>query len=73
MRQLSNLYNTIQGALAGAERVFDLLDTPVEIDAAPGVERRNSMRGAIVFDNVKFEYEPGVPVLKGMSLRGKAG
>ncbi len=39
LRQLANMYNTIQSALAGAERVFDLLDTPVEIDAAPAAAR----------------------------------
>ena len=35
LRQLSNLYNTLQAALAGAERVFEILDTPSEVDDAP--------------------------------------
>jgi len=34
LRQLANMYNTIQAALAGAERVFEIIDTPVEVDEA---------------------------------------
>jgi ATP-binding cassette subfamily B protein len=72
LRQLSMLYNTIQAALAGAERVFEVLDTPQEVDA-PQAAAIQAMRGHVMFDNVQFAYKPGVPVLKNMTLEAKAG
>ena len=75
LRQLSNLYNTIQAALAGAERVFEIIDTPSEVDApdAAGVRAAPTARGGVQFKHVDFAYKPGVPVLKDMTLDAKAG
>lgn len=73
LRQLSNLYNTIQAALAGAERVFEIVDVPSEVDDAPSAVALQSIYGNVRFDRVNFEYQPGVPVIKGMSLEAKAG
>ena len=72
LRQLSMLYNTLQAALAGAERVFEVLDTPQEVDA-PDAAAIQGMQGHVQFDHVDFSYKPGVPVLKGMTLEAKAG
>jgi ATP-binding cassette subfamily B protein len=72
LRQLSLLYNTVQAALAGAERVFEILDTPAEVDA-PDAAPLQPMRGHVQFQNVDFAYKPGVPVLKVMTLEAKAG
>lgn len=72
LRQLSMLYNTLQAALAGAERVFEVLDTPTEVDA-PNAAAIQNMRGHVQFDAVQFAYKPGVPVLKNMTLEAKAG
>jgi ATP-binding cassette subfamily B protein len=72
LRQLSLLYNTVQAALAGAERVFEILDTPAEVDA-PDAAPLQPMRGHVQFQNVDFAYKPGVPVLKDMTLEAKAG
>ncbi|HEX4339137.1 MAG TPA: ABC transporter ATP-binding protein [Polyangiaceae bacterium] len=72
LRQLSNLYNTIQAALAGAERVFQILDTKAEVDAA-GEHPMGDIRGDVRFDHVGFSYVPGSPVITDMSLTAKAG
>lgn len=72
LRQLSNLYNTLQAALAGAERVFEILDTPGEVDdgrqAAP-----DKVRGEVTFEHVTFAYRPDTPVLTNVSLAAKPG
>jgi ATP-binding cassette subfamily B protein len=73
LRQLSNLYNTIQSALAGAERVLQIIDTPSEVADAPGAVSLELTEGRVRFDHVSFGYRPGAPVIKDMSLEAKAG
>jgi ATP-binding cassette subfamily B protein len=73
LRQLANLYNSIQAALAGAERVFEIIDTPSEVDEAPDSMAAGSIRGDIRFERVHFAYRPGVPVITGMSLEARTG
>jgi ATP-binding cassette subfamily B protein len=70
LRQLSNLYNTLQAALAGAERVFEVLDRAPETDdgRAPA-----PVRGEVVFEHVTFGYLPDTPVLKDVSLAAEPG
>src|SRR5439155_14836069 len=68
----ANLYNTIQAAVAGAERVFEIVDEEPEIDA-PDARPLADIRGDVVFDDVSFSYEPGVPVLKNVSLHARPG
>ena len=72
LRQLSNLYNTIQAALAGAERVFEVLDQAVELDAADAVPPPH-FKGAVRFDHVEFGYRPDVTTIRDMSLEAKPG
>jgi len=72
LRQLANLYNSIQAALAGAERVFEILDTPGEVDDAAALPLE-SLRGDVRFDHVDFEYLPGKPILKDMTLEARPG
>jgi len=71
LRQLSNLYNTLQAALAGAERVFEVLDRSPETDE--GHCPSGPVRGEVVFDHVSFGYLPGTPVLEDISLTAAAG
>ena len=71
LRQLSNLYNTLQAALAGAERVFEVLDRAPETDE--GHCPSGPVRGEVVFDSVTFGYLPGTPVLEDISLSAVAG
>lgn len=73
LRQLANMYNAIQGALAGAERVFEIIDTPSEVDDAPNAVALDKLQGKVRFDHVEFSYEPGTPIIKEMTLEAKAG
>ena len=71
LRQLANMYNAIQAALAGAERVFEIIDTPVEVDAAQSTTA--ALRGGVKFDHVRFSYQPDQPIIKDMTLKAQAG
>jgi ATP-binding cassette subfamily B multidrug efflux pump len=73
LRQLANIYNTIQAALAGAERVFEIIDTQPELEDAPGALPLESIHGDVRFDHVQFGYLPSIQVIKDMSLHARAG
>lgn len=73
LRQLGDLYNQIQSALAGAERVFEIIDTEPELTDAPDAIALDDVAGEVVFDHVNFSYVPGVPVINDMSLVAKPG
>lgn len=72
VNEIANLYNTIQAAVAGAERVFEIIDEPPEVDA-PDAQPLPEIVGDVVFEDVCFSYEPGVPVLKHISLHAEPG
>ncbi len=68
---LSEKFNVLQGAMASSERIFALLDTPIEISSpAAGLP---APRGAIRFEHVTFAYVPGEPVLKDVSFEARPG
>jgi ATP-binding cassette subfamily B multidrug efflux pump len=73
LRQLASIYNSIQAALAGSERVFEIIDTPVEILDPPEAMPMDNIQGHVRFDNVQFSYETGHPIIKNMTLEAKAG
>ncbi len=73
LRQLANLYNSIQAALAGAERVFEIIDTAPETPDATGSPEAPAMRGDVTFRDLKFAYVPGSPVISNFSLHVEAG
>lgn len=72
LNDIANLYNSIQSAMAGAERVFEIIDETPETDAldAKPLER---IKGEVIFDNVNFSYEKDVPVLKNVDLHARPG
>lgn len=72
LSDIANLYNTIQAAIAGAERVFEIIDEPTETDA-PDAQPLSRIRGEVIFNDVSFAYESGVPVLRNVSLRADPG
>jgi ATP-binding cassette subfamily B protein len=72
LRQLGSLYNQVQAALAGAERIFQLLDTPVE-PVDPTERELPRVVGEVEFDRLGFAYVPGIPVLKDISLHARPG
>ncbi len=70
---LTQLLEQAQQALAGAERVLEIIDTPVEItDSGDAVELENA-QGHISFKNVSFSYVQGKPVLNGISFDIRPG
>ncbi len=73
LRQLGNLYNQVQGALAGAERIFEILDTVPDQTDAPRALEMARVSGDVRLEHVSFSYVPGVPVLKDISIRARSG
>jgi ATP-binding cassette subfamily B multidrug efflux pump len=73
LRQIANIYNSIQAALAGAERVFELIDAAPEIKDIPHAYSLDKVHGDVTFEHVSFGYMPDKPVIKDMSLQAKAG
>lgn len=73
LRQLANMYNSIQAALAGAERVFEIIDTPAEVDNASTSLLPVSVKGEVHFTDVSFGYLPDQLIIKNMTLEAKAG
>ena len=73
LRQLANMYNAIQAALAGSERVFEIIDTPTEVDNAFDSPLSTPVRGEVHFENVGFGYMPNQPIIRNLSLEAKAG
>jgi ATP-binding cassette, subfamily B, multidrug efflux pump len=73
LRQIANLYNSIQAALAGAERVFEIIDEPPEIPDSPDAAPLGQVRGDVVLRDVCFSYKPGRPVIKNFSLEARSG
>jgi ABC-type multidrug transport system fused ATPase/permease subunit len=69
LRDFSQKYTVMQSAMSSAERIFQLLDTPVVIESRSNAVVPKPFRGEVVFDNVWFHYKPGDPVLKGVSFR----
>ena len=75
INELSMQVNTIFSALAGAERVFAILDMEPETADVNDVIDMNEkdIQGAVVFDNVTFGYNPDKTVLKNITLYAKPG
>ena len=73
INQMSNLYFTIVAALAGAERVFEIIDEVPVIEDIPDAERLSDVEGHVSFEHVDFCYTPGVPVLKDISFEAQPG
>ncbi len=73
LRQLGDLYNQIQSALAGTERVFELLDEAPEVQDAPNAAPMDKVQGDVVFEHVTFGYAAGQPVIKDMSFHAEPG
>lgn len=73
MRSIAMLYNGLQSALAGAERIFVVLDTPSSVPDSPGARPLANIEGLVMFDDVRFSYKPGKPVLRDVSLTAMPG
>jgi ATP-binding cassette, subfamily B, multidrug efflux pump len=73
LRDFSQKYAVMQSAMSSAERIFQLLDTPVTIDSPKKPVIPKPFRGEVVFNDVWFHYKADDPVLKGVSFRIEPG
>ncbi|MFA5853134.1 MAG: ABC transporter ATP-binding protein [Spirochaetales bacterium] len=73
LRQLANHYNSIQAALAGAERVFEIIDTPPEVADLPDALPAKAIRGDVRIRDLQFSYTPGTPIIRNFNLDVAAG
>jgi ATP-binding cassette subfamily B protein len=73
LRQLGDLYNQVQSALAGAERIFEIMDVQPSSSDAQDAQEAHDLRGDVSFDHVNFAYVSGTPVLKDICLQAQSG
>ena len=73
VNEIANQYANILTALAGAERIFEIMDSADEIDEGTSDIRVEDIKGNIHFSGIDFAYEAGEPVLKGLELSVKSG
>lgn len=73
INQLAQIYTSIQSAIAGAERVFAILDEEVEFKDSPRALTMQTLRGAVKIRDLEFRYQNDVPVLRGISINAEPG
>ena len=73
LNEIAHLYNSIQSAVAGAERVFETIDEKPELADAANAQPLTQITGQVSFDDVSFGYEVNVPVLKRVDLCAEPG
>lgn len=71
INQLANQANAVQSALAGAERIFEVMDMEPEKEGSEDAADLKDIRGHVIFDHVTFSYNPGTVILKDISLYAK--
>jgi ATP-binding cassette subfamily B protein len=70
---LGTVYRTIRQGLTDMDEMFALLDTPADVTDRPGAPALHVERGAVRFENIRFGYEDGREILKGLTLDVPAG
>ncbi|MGH7828939.1 MAG: ABC transporter ATP-binding protein [Candidatus Binatia bacterium] len=73
LRDFGQKYTVMQSAMSAAERIFQLLDTPISISSPAKPVLPKPFRGAVAFENVWFGYKENEPVLRGVSFRIEPG
>lgn len=73
LNDLANVFNILQSGLAGAERVFEMLDEEEEVPDSDGAADLQNPAGHVVFDNVSFGYREDTPILKSISFEATPG
>ena len=71
--QISVMWANIQSAIAGVERIFELMDEVPEVQEKIGAQPMHAIEGVVELENVEAEYVPGEPVLKGINLSAQPG
>jgi ATP-binding cassette subfamily B protein len=73
IQQIAVLWTNIQNAIAGAERIFTILDEKPAVYNKPKAQEMPQINGLVEFDNATHSYEDGVPVLKDVSFIAQPG
>ncbi|MFZ7121075.1 MAG: ABC transporter ATP-binding protein [Eubacteriaceae bacterium] len=73
LNNIANIYNSLQSALAGAERIFEIYDEKEEPPDKKDAKELKNIRGDVEFKNVYFSYTKDTPVLKNISLKVNSG
>ncbi len=73
INQLSNLLNMLQSAIAGAERVFEIMDEKPDLVNKENGIAIDTLKGEVEFSHVYFEYEKGKPILKNINFQIEPG
>ncbi|NOU96779.1 ATP-binding cassette domain-containing protein [Paenibacillus sp. LMG 31456] len=73
LNEIANIFNILQSGVAGAERVFEVLDEQEEPEDSPEAIVLDNPKGQVVFENVSFGYRPDVPILKNVSFVSDEG
>jgi ATP-binding cassette subfamily B multidrug efflux pump len=73
IRSLTMQYSTMQQAMASGQRIFEVLNVPVDVEDRPGAEALAETDGSVEFRDVTFGYVPGLPVLRNISFRVAPG
>jgi ATP-binding cassette, subfamily B, multidrug efflux pump len=73
LQLISTAYTQAQASLAAAERIFEMIDTPVELKDTPEAKAMPRINGAVKFDHVSFAYDPKKPVLDEVSFDSAPG
>src|SRR5713226_5043161 len=73
IRDISQQYSQLQRSGVAAERIFQILEKPVDIFDKPDAEKLPQIAGEVEFHNVTFGYSPDLPVLHDLNLHMKAG
>ncbi|MGQ0604607.1 MAG: ABC transporter ATP-binding protein [Anaerolineales bacterium] len=71
--QIALLWTNLQSAIAGAERIFGLLDDVPSVQDKPDAKSMPAIKGEVVFDNASAAYKKGVPVLNAVSFAAQPG
>ena len=73
LNTLSNFYNNILSATASMERIFEIMDTPADVQDKPGAYDLPPIKGRVEFDHVSFYYDPEKPVLNDVTFTAEPG
>ena len=73
VKRISRVYGTLQKAMAGAERVFGIMDMPEAIADKPEAKAMPAVKGYVEFDDVTFGYKDDIPALEHISFKAEPG
>ncbi len=73
IQQIAVLWTNLQNAIAGGERIFNVMDIEPEIVNKPGATEMPPIQGQVEFENVCASYRPGLPVLSEVNFKAEPG